>query len=290
VPRAAALRASLRAADVVAVQTEQDAAGFIGWMQGADQLRVGRPPAVRVLPVSVDVAALRRTAADPWVREEAARLRAAASGRTVILGLDRLDYTKGIPVRLDALASLVRRGDVRPDEVLYRQVATPSRIGVKGYAEARTDVDDALRRLRAAAPGVDAPVEVEHRALRRQEVVAAYLAADVLLVTPLRDGMNLVAKEFVAVRENSGAMVLSRTAGAAAELTAAWQVDATDVDDVAAGLLAALRSDDVERGRRMRRMAGVVARHDVHAWARGCLGSLDLVGPSVALRESEAVS
>jgi trehalose 6-phosphate synthase len=278
----------LQAADVLGFQTAVDADQYSRAVTGRDEhvpavRAVGagqatRRPEIGVFPISVDVEELRAVAAAPQVRQRAEKIRAWLGGRTVVLGIERLDYTKGIPVRLEALRTLLQAGEITSDEVVYVQIATPSREGVRGYKQAREEVEAGVEQLLTETePGSPRPVEYLYRSLSREDVVAMYLAADVLLVTPLRDGMNLVAKEYVAVRQDSGALVLSRGAGAAAELVHAWPVDPQDTYEVASALLSALRCSPQERSARMTAMAAQVRRHDLARWTEDFLGALDAV-------------
>ena len=147
-----------------------------------------------VHPVGVDVESFARLAASPSVRAEAARIRAEARGRKIVLGVDRLDYTKGIPRRLLAIERFLLREPTLRDEVRFIQIAVPTREKVDAYAEFRRRVNEMVGRINGHFGSVDAvPIHYLHRSLSMEDVVALYVAADVMLVTPLRDGMNLVA-------------------------------------------------------------------------------------------------
>src|SRR5437773_804386 len=175
-----------------------------------------------VFPMGIDAARFARVAADPEVAREVSALRGSGDC-AVLLAIDRLDYTKGIPRRLLAFDRLLRRHPSLREHVRLIQVAVPSRTHIEVYRKFRRRVDALVGRLNSAfATSRWAPVHYIYRSLSERELVALYRAADVMLVTPVRDGMNLVAKEFVAARtDEDGVLVLSEFAGAAAELAEA---------------------------------------------------------------------
>jgi trehalose 6-phosphate synthase len=196
----------------------------------------------------------------------------------MILGVDRLDYTKGIDIRLYALQELLAEGRVDPDEVVMVQLATPSRERVEHYQRMRSDIERMVSRINGEYGRVGRPVvHYLHQSVDRKELVAFFSTADVMLVTPLRDGMNLVCKEYVACRPDlGGTLVLSEFAGAAAELTSAFLVNPHDLDGVKNAMEAALAVDPAEGRRRMRALRRQVLTHDVDRWARSFL---DALGP-----------
>jgi trehalose 6-phosphate synthase len=196
----------------------------------------------------------------------------------VVLGVDRLDYTKGIDVRLRAFEELLAEGRVNPDDTVMIQLATPSRERVDHYQKMRNDIEQAVGRINGEYARVGHPaVHYLHQSLPREELVAFFVAADVMLVTPLRDGMNLVAKEYVACRhDNGGVLVLSEFAGAALELKDALLVNPHDTDGVKNALHAALTIGRDEGRRRMRALRRQVLSHDVDRWARTFLDALGL--------------
>jgi trehalose 6-phosphate synthase len=196
----------------------------------------------------------------------------------VILGVDRLDYTKGIDARLKAFASLMEQTD-EPRKYAFVQVAVPSREDVPAYQELRSDIEQLVGRINGdhGEPGW-APVSYLYRSLDLEELIAYYVAADIMLVTPLRDGMNLVAKEYVAARKRDpGVLILSEFAGAAEQLRSALVVNPYDVDAVAATIRRAADMDEAEARRRMQRLHRTVRREDVFEWARACLAVLDAI-------------
>lgn len=206
-----------------------------------------------------------------------ARLRAERGGPDLILlGLDRLDYTKGIERRIQAVTELLTAPDCADRDVQFIQVATPSRTGLEIYRRLRLTVEDAVRAANARLTQAGRrPIEYVCDHFSVEDVVALYGAADVMLVTPLCDGMNLVSKEYVASRPNGdGRLVLSRAAGAAAELTDAWLVDSADPVDLARGIRAAVCASDQDARARMAALQRVVFDGDAAAWATAFLAAL----------------
>jgi len=196
----------------------------------------------------------------------------------VILGVDRLDYTKGIDQRMRALQTLLER---RPDlvgKVVFIQVAVPSREDVAAYQEIRRDIEGLVGRINGDFTKVGRPpIQYLYRSLPADELVAYYRAADVMLVTPLRDGMNLVAKEYVATRyDDSGVLILSEFTGAAEQLTSSMLVNPHDLDGLAKTLEEAIDRDPARARRRMRSLRRSVSTHDVFWWAERCLAALGL--------------
>jgi trehalose 6-phosphate synthase/phosphatase len=210
------------------------------------------------------------------VLAEAAAIRRDAGGRQILLGIDRLDYTKGIPRRLLAVERLLERDPALCDTVRFIQVAVPSRGEVDSYQRFKRQVEESVGRINGSHGTLrSTPVHYIQRSLSMRELVALYCAADVMLVTPLRDGMNLVAKEFVASRvDEDGVLVLSEFAGAAAELDGAVVVNPYDVEAVTGAIQQSLSMPDRERRGRMRALRHRVTKYDVHAWAGGFVGRL----------------
>ncbi|WP_434047717.1 MULTISPECIES: bifunctional alpha,alpha-trehalose-phosphate synthase (UDP-forming)/trehalose-phosphatase [Sorangium] len=237
----------------------------------------GRRVALGVHPISVDAAEVARIAAHPAVREEAARIRAEARGRKIVLGIDRLDYTKGIPRRLLAIERFLEREPELRDNVRFIQLAVPTREMAGAYADFRRIVHEMVGRINGQHGTTQAtPIHYIHRSLPLEQVVALYVAADVMLVTPLRDGMNLVAKEYVAARvDDDGALILSEFAGAASELAEAIAVNPYDIGSVAAAVKRALTMPAAEQRTRMAALRRRVDTSDVHAWAQSFLDDLD---------------
>ena len=275
----------LLGADVVAFQTElarnnfaraaHRFAGSTGGFRAVDYQ--GRRVVLDRAPISVDVGKYAGLAADPAVRDAAGVLRQELGDpRTVVLGVDRLDYTKGIDVRLRAFETLLEKNPEVAGDVVFIQISVPSREGIGDYTEMRDRVEGLVGRINGAygSPG-RVPVHYQYRSVGVEELVAYYLVADVLAVTSLRDGMNLVAKEWVACRlDDTGTLLLSEFAGAAGEFRQALLVNPYDVDGMADALYRSVTMPIDEQRRGMRAMRRYVERHDVYAWARHCLEAL----------------
>ena len=192
--------------------------------------------------------------------------------------MDRLDYTKGILHRLRAFGELLDEGHLLPPEATFIQVATPSRERVEEYRHLREEVEGIVGRINGDHGHVGQPaIHYLHQSFPREEMAALYLAADVMLVTPLRDGMNLVAKEYVACRHDErGALVLSEFTGAADELRQAYLVNPWDIDGTKQAILRATAQAASDGSRRIRAMRRRVFEDDVHHWAAAFLGALDM--------------
>jgi alpha,alpha-trehalose-phosphate synthase [UDP-forming]/trehalose-phosphatase len=221
-------------------------------------------------PISIDAQRIEAMARDESIRERAREIRRELGDpRVLLLGVDRLDYTKGILHRLKAFEELLEDGRLSADDAVLVQVATPSRERVEEYRRMREDVEVTVGRINGDYGQLGRPaVHYLHQAYPRHELAALYLAADVLLVTALRDGMNLVAKEYVASRfDERGALVLSEFAGAAIELPQAFLVNPHDIAGLKAAIMNAVEVTPQEAQRRMRAMRRRVFEYDVARWA-----------------------
>jgi trehalose 6-phosphate synthase len=281
----------LLGADLVGFQLPGGAANFVrlvrqrvGHKTHRDLVYLpdGRTVRAEAFPISIDYRGFEKLARSDSVRERSAAIREAlGSPETVFLGIDRLDYTKGIYARLRAFSELIRDGDLDVDNAVFVQVATPSREKVEEYRVLRDEIDRLVGHINGDLGRIGRPaISYLHSAYPREEMAALYRAADVMVVTPYRDGMNLVAKEYVACRwDDDGALVLSEFAGSAAELRQAWQVNPYDLNGMKAALLDAARAVPRDRQRRMRAMRKTVRHADVAAWATAFLDELDDVRP-----------
>jgi len=275
----------LLGADVVGFQTTFGARNFArlarryaGAAGRSTMLRHdGRMVRVDGFPISIDVEQIERLAAEEDVhrRTEAYREQLGAH-RRILLGVDRLDYTKGIDIRLKAYHELLKSGRLSPRECVMVQVAVPSRQGVEEYQELRAAVERQVGEINGEFGELgSAAVHYLHRSLPLDELVALYRAADVMLITPFRDGMNLVAKEYCAARTDlRGALVLSEFTGAARELRAALQINPHDLDGMESTIERAVHMPPAEQARRMRTLRSVIRHHDVHDWARSFFKAL----------------
>jgi trehalose 6-phosphate synthase len=231
----------------------------------------GRVVTASTAPISIDAAEFAAHATDPDTGNEIEALAEQFTGRTVLLGVDRLDYTKGIVERLLAMEQLLERNPELRTGLVFLQVAVPSRDDVREYRQLRSAVEQHIGRINGkfTEPGGDIPVHYLYRSLSQQQLAAYYAIADALLVTPLIDGMNLVCKEYVIVqqaRRGSGALVLSEFTGAAVELPQAVLCNPFDVEGLSYRIEQALRLNDADRRSALATMAERVRTYDVHRW------------------------
>lgn len=277
----------LLGADLVGFQLPGAAQNFVrlvrqrvGHKTHRDQVYLpdGRVVRAAAFPISIDAAGFEELATSDSVVERAKALREAlGSPRTIFLGIDRLDYTKGIYARLRAFGELIRDGHFDVEDAVFVQVAVPSREQVEQYRLLRDEIERLVGRLNGDLGRIGRPaISYLHTSYPREEMAALYRAADIMVVTPYRDGMNLVAKEYVACRvEDDGALVLSEFAGAADELRQAWLVNPYDINGMKAALLEAYQADPKELTRRMRAMRKQIRQHDVKAWASSFMTELE---------------
>jgi alpha,alpha-trehalose-phosphate synthase [UDP-forming] len=268
----------------IGFQTARDRLNFIGslrrCMRDVEVKRVGERLLVRAeglctmvgtFPISIDFQEFATRALDPAVAAKAAEIQRQIPGEQMILGVDRLDYTKGIPERLLAFRNFFENYPDLRGRVTLVQVVVPSREDIPKYKELKLTIERLVSQINGeyGLPGWT-PVVYLHRCLSRPELVAFYRAADIALVTPLKDGMNLVAKEFCACRvDDGGVLVLSEFAGAAKELKCgALLVNPYDTEGVASALYRAFRMSGREQRVRMQRMRRWIQRHDVFQWCQ----------------------
>lgn len=246
----------------------------------------GRLVHVGAFPMGIDAARFARVAAEPAIDADAEAFRRDNGGVPLLLGVDRLDYTKGLLRRIVAIDRLLEREPELRGRFRLLQVVVPSRAGIEAYDQLLRQIDEAVGRVNGRHATLDwSPIQYVYRSVTERELVALYRAAAVMVVTPLRDGMNLVAKEFVACRvDEDGVLVLSEFAGAAAELGSGVIVNPYDVDAMASALQAALAMPLDERQSRMRALRERVLTHDITRWTRSFLARLETT--SVAPREA----
>ncbi len=237
----------------------------------------GRTVRAAAFPISIDAAGFEKMArSDAAVARSTEIREALGNPRKIFLGIDRLDYTKGIYARLRAFSELIKDGHFDVEDAVFVQVAVPSREQVEQYRVLRDDIERLVGRINGDLGRIGRPaISYLHSSYPREEMAALYRTADIMVVTPYRDGMNLVAKEYVACRyEDDGALVLSEFAGAADELRQAWLVNPYDINGMKTALLEAYQADEKEVGRRMRAMRKQVRQHDVQAWAESFMADL----------------
>jgi trehalose 6-phosphate synthase len=254
-------------------QADHPAAGPAGPQRAGDRL-----VRAAAFPISIDSAGYEKLAAQQSVQARAAEIREALGKPSlVLLGVDRLDYTKGILHRLTAYGEVLDEGRLGVPEAVLVLVASPSRERVEQYRLLREEVETTVGRINGEHAELgNPPVNYLHQSFPREEMAALYVAADVMLVTSLRDGMNLVAKEYVACRaDETGALVLSEFTGAADELTGAFLVNPHDIEGLKDTIVQAASVKPAEARRRMRAMRRRVREHDVAYWAAAFLRALE---------------
>ncbi|MEO8602783.1 MAG: bifunctional alpha,alpha-trehalose-phosphate synthase (UDP-forming)/trehalose-phosphatase [bacterium] len=250
---------------------------ILGLPTDVDRVLAGdRQVHLGVFPMGIDAARFAALGDDAGVAREAAELR-GSDGCQTLVAIDRLDYTKGLPRRLLAFEKLLRNHPALIGRVRLIQVAVPSRAAIGAYQDFRHQVDAMIGRLNGTFGTPHwVPVHYIYRSLSEQELAALYRAADVMLVTPVRDGMNLVAKEFVAARgDEDGVLVLSEFAGAAAELAEALVINPYDIERAAETYYRALTMPAGERRTRLRALRWRVMSNDVHHWVAAFLLALE---------------
>ncbi|WP_448059054.1 alpha,alpha-trehalose-phosphate synthase (UDP-forming) [Cellulomonas hominis] len=285
----------LLGADLIGFQRGGDAANFVRAVRRLTDLttrgqvitvtgpngRVERHVRAAPFPISIDSRTFDALARTPEVQQRAKEIRTELGDPEVLLlGVDRLDYTKGIRHRIKAYGELLEEGQLTVPQVTLVQVASPSRENVGAYQQLRDDVEVLVGRINGDFGEFGHPaIHYMHHSYPMEEMAALYLAADVMLVTALRDGMNLVAKEYIAARsDDRGALVLSEFTGAADELGgAAILVNPHDIAGLKAAILHATRIQPREAGRRMRRLRRRVLENDVARWSQTFLAVLTAV-------------
>jgi len=270
----------LAAADITGFQRDHDRDNF----RDAIAVALGSDVPVRAetYPISLDFAAVSSAAANPRVEARATELRLEwGSPTTVFLGVDRIDYTKGIPERLEAYEALLHDGRLSVEDTVMVQAGSPSRENVPSYQALRARIDTIVERINErfrSSKGRPAVVYSAHN-LERDEMLALFVAADVMVVSSLRDGMNLVAKEFVACKnDESGVLILSPFTGAADRMVDALIADPTDTNQLQSAMLNAITMSTAEQKTRMVALRDEVRTHDVAWWAARILSDVGSLG------------
>lgn len=289
----------LLGADVIGFQRVSDAGNFsraarrlLGYPTRSPYVELpatgehaARRVVARAFPISIDVTAFEELARSPAVQARAIQIREELGNpKTVMLGVDRLDYTKGIGHRLKAFSELLDEGRLDVAEVTLVQVASPSRERVETYKHLRDEIELTVGRINGDFGTIGhQAVNYLHHGFPREEMAALYLASDVMLVTALRDGMNLVAKEYVAARhDEDGVLVLSEFAGAADELKTSLRINPHDIDGLKDAIMQAVEMPRAERRKRMRSLRKRVRENDVGHWSRSFLRALSDANGGVA--------
>ena len=272
-PQHSELVAGVAASNIAGFQRDQDRDYFV--QASGDS---AESMTAKTYPISLDFAEVSRSASDSGVVQRAHELRREwGNPTTVFLGVDRIDYTKGIPERLEAYEALLRSGDINPDDTIMVQAGSPSRENVPSYQALRARIDTIVSRINHDFPrshGGPAVVFLAQN-LEREEMLALFVASDIAVVSSLRDGMNLVAKEFVACKnDNSGVLVLSPHTGAADRMVDAIIADPTNPEELQSAMIRAMRMAPKEQAQRMSALREEVRTHDVAWWASVILEDL----------------
>jgi trehalose 6-phosphate synthase len=278
---------SLGACDLIGLQSEHDRVALVEYFRDETDVRVsedgtlelgnGRSVRISAFPIGIDTAAVARQAERAMTSAATQRLIRSLENRALAIGVDRLDYSKGIPQRFEAFAQFLSLYPEWRSRISFLQIAPPTREEVPEYRELRSR----LERLAGATNGRYAepdwmPIRYVNRSFNQATLAGFYRAADIAVVTPLRDGMNLVAKEFVAAQsaDDPGVLILSSFAGAADELRQAIVINPFDADDIAESFATALAMPLAERRERWQAMFDHLRRHDIAAWRASFLDAL----------------
>jgi len=285
-PDSVALARALLHYDLVGLQTQDDLNALLGYFTGELAAAVSEDGVVRVnglatrvahFPIGIDTEPFVAAAEAAATTAETIRLRDSLSGRALVIGVDRLDYSKGLPRKIEAFSQLLERWPEHRSRVTYMQISPASRETVPQYRALRRELDGAAGRVNGRFAEFDwMPVRYLNKSFSRRTLAGFYRAARVGFVAPLRDGMNLVAKEYVAAQDpaDPGVLVLSRFAGAARELTGALVVNPFDVDALADALRRALAMPQAERRARWQAMMAPLRANTVEDWSENFLRAL----------------
>lgn len=281
------LAEDLLAYDVVGFQTPTDRDHFVGYVEAelgaaveaGERLRVGeRTILAQAVPIGIDIGEVQRLAASAEARRQAEGLKRSIDGRALIVGADRLDYSKGILERLRGYHALLTEYPKHRRTVVFMQISAPSREDLPEYRDLRRSIERWVGHVVGRYGEADwMPLRYLNRTHSRRALAGFYRLARVGLVTPLRDGLNLVAEEFVVAQDatDPGVLVLSRFAGAASYLDGALIVNPFDVHAVAEALDQALTMPLEERQERHRRLLAAIRANDIVAWRQRCLAALE---------------
>ena len=279
---------TLAAYDLVGVQTRQDRDALLDYFrdqlgaqvepEGGVAMPDGRRLRIQAFPIGIDTAQVAMQSRKAAASASTQRLVRSLEGRKLAIGVDRLDYSKGLPQRFQAYAHFFSQHAEWRSRISFLQIAPPSREDVPEYRELRSR----LERIAGATNGRHAepdwvPIRYVNRSFNHATLAGFYRAADIGVVTPLRDGMNLVAKEYIAAQpeDDPGVLVLSKFAGSAAELDGALIVNPQDIDDMVEAFAAGLAMPLDERRQRWRAMFDHIARHDISAWRNAFIHALE---------------
>ncbi len=239
----------------------------------------GRPVKVDAFPISIDYEKWAHKHKEEKVRSLADELRSAQQGRKIILSVDRLDYTKGIVSRLKAFELFLKQHPEFLEKIVYILIVVPSREDVEYYAGIKREVDELVGNINGKySSHVWTPILFHYQSFDEDKLAGYYYSADIALVTPLRDGMNLVAKEYITTKQNSpGVLILSEMAGAAKEMNEAILINPYDIPSIAEAIYTALKMPEKEQIERNQAMQERIKTYDVNRWAWEFMDKLDTV-------------
>ena len=269
---------SMLALDLIGFHTHDYAQSFLGCLRrilGHDNtlgqiMIANRIVQVDVFPMGIDFQKYSTAPRDPALEGEIEKIRRRMGSRKIVFKVSRLDYTKGIPQSLRAIRTFFHRYPQWHEKIVFVLVVVPSRERVERYAALKREIDELVGHINSEFGTLDwTPIRYIYRSLAFGELIGLYHCADIALVTPLRDGMNLIAKEYLAVKEdNTGVLILSEMAGAAKELVEALQVNPNSEEEICEALYVALSMSVEEQQRRNRPMRQRLETHDIHQWTR----------------------
>ena len=233
----------------------------------------GKATRVIARPIGIDYAGVEKQASSSITEKRVRQLCKTLNGQKLILGIERMDYTKGIVERLLAMENLLEHNPELRGTITLVQLVTPSRADVEAYRQRKREIDEIVGRINGRfSDGIWMPIRYQYRSFSPAELVAYYRAADVALVTPLRDGLNLVAKEYVASRtQTDGILILSEFAGVARQLPEALLVNPYSIEDMVTAVMRALHMSKEEQRKRMQAMQDRTRTEDIAWWAEAFL-------------------
>lgn len=288
-PRHAELVEALFAHDLIGFQTQEWLDSFTdyvtreagGTLESDGCVRAfGRTVKAGVFPIGIDPDSFAKAAQSSEARAMAKRMRQSIAGRAMLVGVDRLDYSKGLEERFGGYDRFLAENRDALNKVFLLQIAPPSRATIGSYQEIRDKLDQLSGRINGAHSDVDwVPLRYVNRGYSRRELAGIFRTARVGLVTPLRDGMNLVAKEYVAAQDpaDPGVLILSRFAGAAEQMTDALLINPFSQEDIADSIRQALAMDKAERIRRFESLMASIEASNVTRWREGFVSALKAI-------------
>jgi trehalose 6-phosphate synthase/phosphatase len=234
---------------------------------------------VDVFPISIDYDVFNNAHDDVAIKASRALIKTKFADKKIIFSVDRLDYTKGVHHRLKGYEQFLTAHPEYHEKVVFAIVVVPSRDNIPKYHERKREIDETISHINSSIGNLNwQPVIYQYNCLKFDEMLALYTACDIALITPLRDGMNLVSKEFVASRKDEkGVLIISEMAGSARELTAGLSINPNDTFEIAAKIKQALEMSEQEQRERLIPMRQRIKDYDVQSWAQDFLNQLYLI-------------